>query len=143
MISNVEFVEIDEEGHTKITRTSGLIISNTCDLQRKKFILVAPAIPIDESDFKNQAYLTDLKKNTIFEKMYLPSFNSNPEFIIDFSRISPLRRNAVMKKIDDSSSLKITSLSKEGHFFFNLKLITYILRPESADIIRLSNTKEN
>ena len=138
IIGPIQFHEYDDDKQKKL-KVDAIILSNTCDLMRKKRILLAPAIPFLESKFSDKNFINILKKNIIFEKFYLPQHNNNTPYVIDFSRIFNLSREEINKKINSKEILRKLSLSKEGYYFFGLKLTVYLLRPETSDIKRESN----
>lgn len=138
IIGPIQFVEYNDNKHKKL-KVDAIILSNSCDLIRKERILLAPAIPFLEAKFSDKNYINTLKKNIVFEKLYLPQHNNNTPYIIDFSRIFNLSRKEINEKYRSKRILRKLSLSKEGYYFFGLKLTVYLLRPETSDIKRESN----
>lgn len=138
LIGPIQFYE-NENKEYKVYRTDAIIISNTCDLARKKRILLCPAVELDEKEIGNKNYLENIQKNKIFEKLYLPGNSIQPQYIIDLNRMFSVNRKYIEILREKNEIQRKASLSQEGYFFFGLKLTVYLLRPETDEITRLSN----
>ena len=64
IITQIPFILINDDGEEEEFITDGLIISNTCDIENDKNILVAPFIPIENMEGVED--INSLKNNLIF-----------------------------------------------------------------------------
>lgn len=125
------------DGLDKIA-TDVLLLSNTCDLDRKKHIIVCPALFLDEEKFQDN-FLKRIKSNIIFDMLYLPENQDNPKYIVHFSKTFHFPNKKLKSLINDKSIERKSSLSKEGFYFLLLKYTVFIMRPETHKIERRSN----
>ncbi len=83
IISKVPFSFFDESGYQKLFIADALVLSTSCHIDQKDKILLAPVFPLDAFD----GNLTDLKRNIIYDYMYLPDPVLSDKFI-DFEYIN-------------------------------------------------------
>lgn len=117
-----------------------VVVSHTCDVQNKNFILVAPAY------FKNGFYelekdlkerLPSFYENTRTNKVmhfipYLPYDGRNEELIIDLRQVTAIRKEDVLR------CKAINSLSLQGLFYFQNRLaISQIRDLKNRDDLRV------
>lgn len=138
LIGPIQFYENENEQY-KVYRTDAIVISNTCDLVRKRRILLCPAVELDEGAIGNSNYLENIQKNKIYEKLYLPGSSDQPQYIIDLNRMFSVNRKYIENLRRKDEIKRIASLSQEGYFFFGLKITVYLLRPETDEVTRHSN----
>ena len=115
----------------------GILISNSCDIQYDKSILIAPVYSLDYiNQIHDEGTISSIKKNIIYQKFYLPQFKQYKGFIIDFSEINTFKRKFIIDSYNNGYLKKIASLSLYGWYFLIMKLTLYLFRPESSDAIR-------
>jgi hypothetical protein len=114
-----------------------ILLSQTCDLQRRESIMIAPVFDLSflkqnlQEEGKNEQEINSqlgLLKNNKFEKQfhyyfYLPAFSGFPERYIDFNLIQSIPRDNI--KIEK----RILSLSDKGRHWLSYKLNTFFGRP--------------
>jgi hypothetical protein len=71
IISNIPFCYLNSEGAYSYFTSEGILISNTCDNSRNRFLQFAPFIRFDdltkayENESKKRDYIINLKKNCL------------------------------------------------------------------------------
>lgn len=136
VLENIPFYRIDKTGRLQVYKTRGLVLSNTCDCSRDNNILLAPFIPIKDTQKDRQALLN----NTIYGYLYLPDCKYD-EYVVDFSLTNSFNREVLIKGIEKEVITKTVSLNSYGYYLFLCKLTIYLMRPEDSGIqeSRLNN----
>lgn len=130
IIENLPFSQYDDNGNEIPFLTKGMILSNTCDLTRDDYIIIAPLIPF-EHDFKESTKKA-IQQNIVSGKMCLTSCELD-NLYIDFSMSTLFRRSVVMKLFELGKIRRIHSLSQFGFYFLCSKIAIYYLRVENYD----------
>lgn len=130
IIENLPFSQYDDNGNEIPFLTKGMILSNTCDLTRDDYIIIAPLIPF-EHDFKESTKKA-IQQNIVSGKMCLTSCELY-NLYIDFSMSTLFRRSVVMKLFELGKIRRIHSLSQFGFYFLCSKIAIYYLRVENYD----------
>lgn len=125
IFDNVPFMFISKDGDFHVNKLSAMIISNTCDITRKEYVLFAPIIKYDGTN-------DDIKQNKFYEYMYIGDYH-NEEVFVDFGRIMSLKRSILVKELNDNRLIRTKSLNRIGYYLFIIKLTVYLLRPEDND----------
>ncbi len=128
ILTNIPFFRVTEEGKVLKGDFSAILLSNTCDAQRNEKLIFAPLFDVETSN-----KIKDV--NLAFNKLHFESVGLMDKYI-DFDFISSIERKVMMKLIESRKVEKKYSLSREGYYFFILKLTMYFLRPESKEVIR-------
>jgi len=130
--------ELQEEQIVVNSKLNNIILlSQTCDLQRKKTVIIAPILDLDflekslkenepnEQKVKNK--LNSLKARKFEDQMipyfYLPTISSFPDRYIDFNLIQSVPIENI--KIDN----RILSFSDKGRHWLAYKLNAFFGRP--------------
>lgn len=82
--------------------------------------------------------LTDLKRNIIYDYMYLPDPVLSDKFI-DFEYINTYHTDLIRKRITDGKITRMGSLNQLGYYFFLVKLTVYLMRKEDGDTLSERN----
>lgn len=127
MISEIPFFYLDKNGEQKRFKAKGMIMSTSCHIDQKDLILIAPAISVD--DFVGD--LKSLKKNQIFDYMYLSNI-SGVDYFVDFSRIGSYNKDMIIKGFEVSKIHRVASLSQLGYYFLIIKLTVFLMRKEDS-----------
>jgi hypothetical protein len=139
IITEIVFLNIIGNGKAIKKNLKGMIISNSCDIENDNSIVIAPVYNFEElaSVHKNNdSYISDLKRNNIFERFYLPEFKEHKGFVTDFSEASSFSTDYLNESFKKSEINRIASLSQVGWYFLMNKLALYLFRPESDDVAR-------
>ena len=140
IISKIPFLYIKENGEIKQGILDGMIISHSCDIERKETILIAPVYNMELfiQEYKNNLHnINALKKNMIYDKFYLPQYSSGyGDFITDLSCITTFEREYIYKGIKNDKIEILASLSQTGYYYFICKLTVHLLRMEAQEISR-------
>ena len=130
ILDKIPFSYVDENGEETTFFTKGIILSNTCDLTRDKYIIIAPLIPF-EHDFK-EITKQNIKNNIVSGKMcFTNSYLDN--YYIDFSMSSSFVRKIINNLYDDGKIKRLHSLSQFGFYFLCSKIAVYYLRVENYE----------
>lgn len=129
VLENVPFYRVNNMGKMGVFVTKGLVLSNTCDCSRDRDILLAPFIPIKETQKDRNA----LVKNKAYGYLYLPD-NKFDEEVVDFSLSNSFNREFLLKAIEAKKIKKKVSLNSYGYYLLLCKLTIYLMRPEDEEI---------
>lgn len=130
ILDNIPFSYVNEKGEETIFVTKGIILSNTCDMTRDKYIMIAPLIPF-EHEFK-PATKQNIKNNIVSGKMCLTNCYLD-DYYIDFSMSSSFVRKIIMNLYDIGKIKRLHSLSQFGFYFLCSKIAVYYLRVENYE----------
>lgn len=120
----------------KILKAKAQLMTNSCDAVRKKNLLFSAMLPIEEySEFD----LNSIKKNLIYELIYYPD-NRLTESVVDLGIVTTISRELFEVLLKTGKVEKIASLSDIGYYLWLSKMTVYLLRPESAEVIREKKT---
>ncbi|MCJ7620621.1 MAG: hypothetical protein MUP64_10445 [Anaerolineae bacterium] len=137
IIDKINFCLIDKTGKLMPYRTKGMIISSTCDLYNHKFIVVAPVYDFDRwQELNEKINLNQFKKNKYYQFFFIPNLDNIPSLLVDFNRVNSYQREYLNEIIQNKKAKRILSLTKKGHYLFNLKLLINLLRSESSNLKR-------
>lgn len=129
ILSKIPFIFQEENGTSFAFPTKAMIISNSCDIENDKDILLAPLIPYLDTDEFNDNQKKDLLNNKYNGKMCL-SYSSVGNYYVDFSRIQSFNKNLVVNLIDSNKVKLEHSLSQFGWYFLLTKLTIHFMRIE-------------
>ena len=130
IISKVPFSYFDENGSQKIFTADALILSTSCHIDQKERIILVPVLPLEE--FKGN--VNDLKRNTIFDYMYIPDSNMAEKFI-DFEYMNTYSKEIILGGIKNNRLKRVGSLNQLGYYFFIVKLTVYLMRKEDSETL--------
>jgi len=134
ILSKVPFMYFEEDGSKKTFVVDALVLSTSCHIDQKDRIVLAPVLPIE--NFSGN--MNDLKKNTIFDYMYIPDAIMSEKFI-DFEYMNTYSKDLIVKGIDLGKVKRIGSLNQLGYYFFIVKLTVYLMRKEDSDTLSERN----
>jgi len=136
ILTNIPFYRIGEDGEFETAATSGIVISNSCDIENDDNILIAPMLDLGQMDPK---VIDAIKQNTIYGKIYFPE---NNKFVGDFSLIQTFPKKIILDAFSEGKIQKQYSLNLIGFYFLICKLTVHLLRPENEGVQseRKSNT---
>jgi hypothetical protein len=102
-----------------------MVLSQTCDIQRRKNVLVCPVSRVVDNEFNNDD-LAKLKKRKQYYWFYLPELpDVISESFADFQTIYYVPRSLV----EEAKARKIVSLSDWGRHHLGWALSAYLGRP--------------
>ena len=130
ILDKIPFTFVDETGKEITYITKGIILSNTCDMTRDEYIIIAPLIPF-EHDFKTSTK-ENIKNNIVSGKMCFTNSNLD-NYYIDFSRSSNFVRKIIVNLYKEEKIKRLHSLSQFGFYFLCSKIAVYYLRVENYE----------
>lgn len=143
--------EHQEEEIDVLKKMPAIILTSTCDMQedqsRGEHCLIAPLMsfetykqykPTDYSAEKWNDYLIKIKASKINELLYVPRFDSLDESVVYLDKVCSVSPDVLRKRMSDSKSVRIASLSQYGWYFFMAKLSHYFIRFEGDDCARFA-----
>ena len=139
IVTEIIFLNIIDCGKAIKKKLKGMIISNSCDIENDKNILIAPVYDYSKDlaiNKINENYAVDLKKNIICEKFYLPEYKKYSGFVINFSKATSFDSDYLKNSFKDNKVDRIASLSLNGWYFLMNKLALYLFRPENDEVLR-------
>lgn len=125
ILLDLPFSLYDENGKIKQYKANAMILSTSCNIDRKKYLLFVPLLPI--SIFSGNK--KDLFSNQIFDYMYLNE-GLLKDYFIDFSRFCTYDRNLIMNVIESGKIKRVASLNQIGYYFLIVKLTVFLMRKE-------------
>lgn len=129
IIERIPFTFVDENGKRDTILTKGIILSNTCDLSRDDYIMIAPLIQYDNVLDDNQKKIA--RANKYYDKMCFTNSQLDGYFI-DFTRAMSFNRNLLLKLLEDKTNIEY-SLNQYGYYLLLTKLTIYFMRPEDKE----------
>lgn len=130
IVTNIPFTYFGEDGKQRMFTSDAMIISTSCHIDQKDRILFVPVMPLNS--FSGNA--VDLKRNTIYDFMYIPDLVMSDKYI-SFNIVSSCSRDLIMKGIELQRVKRIVSLNQVGYYFFIIKLSVYLMRKEDSDTL--------
>lgn len=134
VISRVPFIYFEEDGAQKMFITDALVLSTSCHIDQKDRIVLVPVFPLVE--FRGN--IMDLKKNIIYDYMYIPDAIMADKFI-DFEYMNTYSKDLIIKGIANEKIRRIGSLNQLGYYFFIVKLTVYLMRKEDCETLTERN----
>jgi len=98
-----------------------MILSQTCDIEHREFVSIAPVFDIN--NIKNRSKRDAVRNGKTFYRFYLPKLVSFQESFLDITTINSIRRATL--KIED----RILSLSHFGRSHLSYFIFNYFNRP--------------
>ena len=138
ILDNVVFTKVDDEGNEIVFKSKGIVLSNTCDMTRDDYFVIAPLIPYT-TEFEEQTQ-RNIKNNIVSGKMCFAQ-SELEDLYVDFSMSQSMNRKVIFKLIDDEKIKRIHSLSQFGFYFLCCKITIYYLRVENYDNFEYRNHK--
>ncbi|MFQ9545969.1 MAG: hypothetical protein ACLR02_13220 [Clostridium sp.] len=136
IIDGLNFFYLNSNGEIKILKNiKGILLSNTCDASRDKYLHFAPLLPIDNllqeftDDEKKNNFLNNLHNNTIFRYICFPHKDLD-KYAVNLNLINNIPIEIVNKNIKDGVFKKEYSLNTIGFYFLLCKLTVYFMREE-------------
>ena len=130
IISKLPFSFFSDTGEQELFISDAIVISTSCHIDNKDRILCAPVLPIT-SFHKN---MDSLKRNTIFNYMYIPDSLTASSFI-DFDTVNSYSKQMIMEGIEKEKIVRKASLSQLGYYVLIIKLSVYLMRREDSDTL--------
>ena len=134
ILSKVPFSYFGDDGEQKRFVAEALVLSTSCHIDQKNSIVLVPVFPLEE--FKGN--IQELKKNKIFDYMYIPDGIMSEKFI-DFEYMNTYSKKLIMLGIEKDRVHRIGSLNQLGYYFFIVKLTVYLMRKEDCDTLTERN----
>ena len=128
ILTNIPFYRIGDDGDYETVATSGIVISNSCDIENDDNILIAPMLDLGQMDPK---VIEGIKKNIIYGKIYFPE---NNKYVGDFSLIQTFPKKLILDAFYENKIKKEYSLNLIGFYFLICKLTIHFLRPENEGV---------
>jgi hypothetical protein len=135
VLDGVFFSYLDDDGNQSDFMAPGMLLSNTCDADRENTnILFVPLIPMAEY-IKEGLNETTIRKNLYTDLFYIPDPPLS-DYVIDFSIISSISRDLVIRAIEKGIMNKMSSFNLKGYYFLLSKATVHVMRPESLEVKR-------
>lgn len=138
ILTNLPFSFYDKESRILKSNTmQGVLLSNTCDAERREFLSFAPLIPIERITEGGNLKNDIVKKNEKNSLLYLPHIDLQ-EYVADLNRIFTVPREIVELLMEKDKIEKKYSLKQAGHYLLMTKLVVLFCRTESNEVSRIS-----
>ncbi|MDF5732594.1 MAG: hypothetical protein PUP92_32520 [Rhizonema sp. PD38] len=130
ILNIIPFLNFTEDGQVSNFKAPGMIITSTCDLDRKETIVLCPCFSLEQ--FKSLKAYADIPKNTVFEFFFIGNGLTGGEWVVDLSRPLTLPRYRVFKQIQDGNITRLHSLTRVGWYLFITKFSMKYFRPDDS-----------
>jgi len=130
IIEKLPFTFTNENGERCTILTKGIILSNTCDVSRDEYIIIAPLIEYNEIFDESQK--RTMRANKYYGKMCFTNSQLDGYFI-DFTRATAFNRKLIMKLLESKTKIEY-SLNRYGYYLLLTKLTIYFMRPEDENV---------
>ena len=135
--SEIQFVTLIDEGKYAKNNLKCMIISHTCDFEKRENILIAPIYPIDIIKKRfDKLQIDSIKKNFIYDKIFLPYPTAENGLVVDLNGINSVRKSFIKTLINKNKLYRLTTFSQIGFYFFIIKLTVHFLRRENTKDIQ-------
>ena len=135
IIDKLPFTYYEDNGQKTTVMKKGIILSNSCDVDNDKYILIAPLFDYNtmpELDSKT------IRSNKYYDKMCFTNSQLD-NYLIDFSRTNSFNKKTILNAIQNGKAKRIYSLNQYGYYLLLIKLTVYLMRSEDND----TNTERN
>lgn len=132
VFEGIPFLYYDDEGLLHRIFSKGMLITNTCDNERKNNLIFASMQRLKDYT-TNTDDIELIKKNVFYEFMHI-DHNEISEYFIDFNMLSTINRQIIIHNINENKIKRILSLSDIGYFLFICKLTIFLMRYEDKNI---------
>lgn len=134
VVSSVPFYYFDEQGKQQMFKADALVLSTSCHIDHKKYIVLCPVLPIDFFE----GNIVELKKNKVIDYMYIPDGNLLDKYV-NFEFMNTYSIDLIMAGLKNGKLNRIASLNQIGYYFFIIKLTVYLMRREDAETLKDRN----
>jgi hypothetical protein len=128
ILEPILFLDWSEEGEPVYWEAPGMIVTNTCDLDRKENIVFCPCFKL--ADLQELSAFKDIRENTVFDFFFLGKCLGGEEWTVDLSHPMTLPRQRVKERIEMGQVLRRHSLTQKGWYLFITKFAIKYLRPD-------------
>ena len=128
ILDNIIFTKVDDNGNEITFKSKGIVLSNTCDMTRDEYCIIAPLIPYTNK-FNEQTKI-NIRNNIVSGKMCFTQ-SELEDYYVDFSMAQSMNRSIILKLIEYGRVNRIHSLSQFGFYFLCCKITIYYLRVDS------------
>ncbi|MBW4450753.1 MAG: hypothetical protein KME38_28990 [Spirirestis rafaelensis WJT71-NPBG6] len=133
ILNTIPFLDFTEDGKLSNIKAPGMIITSTCDLDRKETIVLCPCFPLEK--FKPLKAYTEISKNNVFEFFFIGNGLTGGEWVVDISRPMTLLRSRLLKRIKDGDITRLHSLTRVGWYLFITKFSMKYFRPDDSSTL--------
>ena len=130
ILEPIPFVNWSEEGEPVFLEAPGMIMTSTCDLDRKENIVLCPCLRL--TDLKDLSAYKFIPENTVFDFLFLGKCLTGDEWVVDLSYPMTLPRQRIEKRIEEGNVSRKHSLTDKGWYLFITKFAIKYLRPDDS-----------
>ena len=131
ILDRIPFTIMQDDGSQKTFIAKGMVLSNTCDLQRDPYIIIAPIFNIEDGEFSEQQKI-DLKDNIFSGKMGFKN-SCLDNYFVNFSKSMSFNRSVILKGIEMNKIHREQSLSQLACYMLYIKITIYYMRIENHE----------
>ncbi|MEX6218531.1 hypothetical protein [Mammaliicoccus sciuri] len=117
----------------EIRLTKAMIISNSCDIERRNYVLFAPIMSL--KNVKNKNLEKDIKQNIKASVLYLGNEGYEDECIV-LEEMFTLKLETFNHFVKQGNIFKLDELNQYGYYLLLAKISHFLVRPESKDVYR-------
>lgn len=130
VVTPIVFINWSHKGEPTHFEAPGMIITSTCDLDRKDNIVFCPCYSLDECP---ASLREDISKNRVYEYFFIGNILDKKEWCVDLSYPMTLPRERILHKIDSGDVKRVCSLTQRGWYLFITKFSIKYFRPDDTE----------
>jgi hypothetical protein len=128
ILEPIPFIDWSEEGEPVFWEAPGMIVTSTCDLDRKDYVALCPCLKL--VDLKELSAYKAIPENTVFDFLFLGHCLTGDDWVVDLSHPMTLPRQRIEKRLAESLVVRKHSLTDKGWYLFITKFALKYLRPD-------------
>jgi hypothetical protein len=134
ILESIPFIDFSDDGKISHFIAPGMIVTSSCDLDRKDNIVFCPCFPLEK--FKSLSAYQEISKNHVFEFFFIGRVSTGEEWVVDLSNLMTLRRNRILSQIQTGAISRMHSLTQVGWYIFITKFSMKYFRPDDPENMR-------
>ncbi|WP_323709203.1 hypothetical protein [Mammaliicoccus sciuri] len=119
---------------TNTIKEKAMLISNSCDAERRHYVLFAPVLPLSNYNH-NKNIINSIKKNEKASAIYIGDTGYQDSYI-DISATTSLELKAFKYFLENKKIVKKDELNQYGYYLLLAKISHFLVRPESDEVFR-------
>ena len=135
ILGPVTFKLLGDDGKWAETKSQGLVLSNSCDIENEDIVTIALCFSYDQfvDDVRHarpRDFPQTVARNLISQLLYLPGVPATGDLVCDLSIVTSVSRRYLQAEIARSAVRRVSAFTQLGYYLFLSKLSIHYLRPE-------------
>lgn len=131
----VTFLDWNDNGDPVYFECPGMIVTSTCDLDRRDHVVVCPCYLLD--DLEGESFKAEVSGNRVFDFFYVGRILNGDKWCVDLSHPMTFPRDRLLHKIESGQISRKHSLTQKGWYLFITKFSMKYCRPDDVETMNL------